>query len=146
MKPKFVLNAISLMFILSGAVLKATHSPGASIAIVLGVFVMLFALLVYAPQEMKAQGLSVAQQMLPIAMAVLLIVGALFRIQHWPGANVLVTLGTAATVLFAFSMVRKSKSINLSQQWATTIVLFLVLLGGVLPNNAWALVLGNMFQ
>lgn len=146
MKQNFLINATSLTFILTGILLKALHSPGASIILVLGILAMLAALLIYTPRELKAQGVSTAKQMLPIAAASLLILGALFRIQHWPGASVLVTLGTAASVLLAIEVVRKSDQIKLSQQWITTMVLFLVLLGGVLPNNAWAMVFSHIAE
>lgn len=146
MKAKILLNTAVFALVLCGVILKATHSPGASISLLLGGILMLVSVLIYVPREMSSIGSTGLRQIVPTVMGSLLILGLMFRMQNWPGASILVALGTALTVVYAFQLVRSNGELKFSSQFVTTMVLFLVMLGGLLPNNAWAMVLGSALQ
>jgi membrane-bound ClpP family serine protease len=62
--------------------------------------------------------------------------------QHWPGANILMVLATFAILGMVVYAVFRQNRVKLGTQGTFTLLLFLVMLGGLLPNNAWALIFG----
>lgn len=91
-----VLGFFSLTLIILGSLFKIQHWPGAGVMLVIGttIFSTFFCLiyLIYRVIERKGaldviQGLVLSSTMSVISM------GMLFKVQHWPGAGVMITFG-----------------------------------------------------
>lgn len=87
-------GAMALMT--TGALFKIQHWPGASILLVLGFFLLgaIFTptALWVMKKESKLKG-SIFIFLIAIVGSLALIFGILFKIQHWPGAGILITFG-----------------------------------------------------
>jgi hypothetical protein len=141
MKSKPIFNGLMLVLATVGIFFKTMQWAGASIMLILafaGLFVSLFTAL---SPENKSQGMSPAENASMLVTFSLLILGTAFRMQHWPGANVLMVLATVAILALVVFAVYRQNRLKLGTQGTFTLLLFLVILGGLLPNNAWALVL-----
>jgi quinol-cytochrome oxidoreductase complex cytochrome b subunit len=141
MKSKPIFNGLMLVFATAGIFFKTMHWAGASVMLILafaGLFVSLFTSL---SPENKSLGMSPAENASILVTFSLLIIGTAFRMQHWPGANVLMVLATVAILAMVVYAVYRQNRLKLGTQGTFTLLLFLVILGGLLPNNAWALVL-----
>jgi hypothetical protein len=140
MKSKPIFNGLALVLATVGILFKALHWPGASIMLILAFGILFLSLFTTLRRENKAQGMSAFENVSMIATFSLLILGTAFRMQHWPGANVLMVLASAAILAMVVYAVYRQNRIKLGSQGTFTLLLFLVILGGLLPNNAWALV------
>ena len=141
MKSKPIFNGLMLVLATAGIFFKTMHWAGASVMLILafaGLFVSLFTSL---SPENKSLGMSPAENASILVTFSLLIIGTAFRMQHWPGANVLMVLASTATLALVVFAVYRQNRLKLGTQGTFTLLLFLVILGGLLPNNAWALVL-----
>jgi len=141
MKSKPIFNGLMLVLATAGIFFKTMQWAGASVMLILafaGLFVSLFTAL---SPENKSLGMSPAENASMLVTFSLLILGTAFRMQHWPGANVLMVLATVAILALVVFAVYRQNRLKLGTQGTFTLLLFLVILGGLLPNNAWALVL-----
>lgn len=86
-KTTLALMATSVTLLVAGTVFKVLHLPGASMIIVLGVGIGSIAALASTLQQMKNER-SALFSLLSI-FAVSFSLGCLFKIQHWPFANIL---------------------------------------------------------
>jgi hypothetical protein len=134
MKKLIILTGISSIILISlGAFAKAMHWPGAAIALTLGIFILVF---VFTPTALinnfkKAAAKSTFFYWSVFLTAALLFVSALFKILHWPGAGVLLIIGT----LFPFVVLipallfysKKNKSFKMSN--LIVVLLFLAYSG-----------------
>jgi hypothetical protein len=140
MKSKSIFNGLMLVLATAGIFFKTMYWAGASIMLILafaGLFVSLFTSL---SPENKSLGMSPAENGSLLVTFSLLILGTAFRMQHWPGANVLIVLASAATLAIVVYAAFRQNRLKLGTQGTFTVLLFLVMLGGLLPNNAWGLV------
>ena len=140
MKSKPIFNGLMLLLATAGIFFKTMYWAGASIMLILafaGLFVSLFTSL---SPENKSLGMSPAENGSLLVTFSLLILGTAFRMQHWPGANVLIVLASAATLAIVVYAAFRQNRLKLGTQGTFTVLLFLVMLGGLLPNNAWGLV------
>jgi len=140
MKAKPMLNGLMLVLATAGVLFKTMHWPGASMMLILAFGILFISLFTTLLKENKAQGMSSTENAAMITTFSLLILGTAFRMQHWPGAMVLVVLGTFSTLALVFYGVFNRNSLKLGAQGTFTLLLFLVILGGLLPNNAWVAV------
>jgi hypothetical protein len=140
MKTKPILNGLTLGLTAVGIVFKTMHWPGASILLILAFCLLLLSLFTSLRLENKAQGMTVLESGALTGTFALLILGTMFRMQHWPGATILVALATACTLAIVLYAAYRQNRIQLGPQGTFTLLLFLVMLGGLLPNNAWVAV------
>lgn len=98
-----ILGFFSLLPIIIGSLFKMQHWPGAGIMIVFGtsLFASFFCLfyLVYRIKERKS-GLELVEALFLSASMSVTSIGMMFRVQHWPGAGVMLVFGLT---LFAFA-------------------------------------------
>jgi hypothetical protein len=142
MKAKPILNGLMLVLATIGILFKTMHWPGASMMLILAFGILFISLFTTLNKENKAQGMSGFENAAMISTFSFLILGAAFRMQHWPGAMVLVVLGTACTLALVLYGTLNQNRLKLGAQGTFTLLLFLVILGGLLPNNAWVAVFG----
>ncbi|MFM7232988.1 MAG: hypothetical protein ACKOZM_00260, partial [Flavobacteriales bacterium] len=98
MKAKPILNGLMLVLATAGVFFKTMHWPCASMMLILAFGILFISLFTTLLKENKAQGMSSAENAAMITTFSLLILGTAFRMQHWPGAMVLVVLGTFSTL------------------------------------------------
>ena len=83
---------ISILFIVVGSILKAQHLPGAGVLLVLGftifsfVFIPLNIVMKFRDDQLKSNRLVMS---LGLLLTLTGTIGLLFKVMHWPGANVL---------------------------------------------------------
>lgn len=97
------LGITGALLVLSGGLFKLQHWPGASIMILLGILFCIFYLFYWLSESRKTMSSSkekTAQTLLFVLM-ILTAVGAVFKIQHWPGAAILV-MGHLALLILVF--------------------------------------------
>lgn len=81
---------------------KIMHWPMAGVLMTFGAFTLAFVFLPAALAVLWKESRSTRRILLLISAffaAMFFIVGILFKVQHWPGASVLITLGAAAAIL-----------------------------------------------
>jgi hypothetical protein len=140
MKSKSIFNGLMLVLATAGILFKTMRWPGASIMLILAFAILFVSLFTSLRKENQSLGMSMAENASMLVTFSMLILGATFRMQHWPGAMVLVVLGTFSTLALVFYGVFNRNSLKLGAQGTFTLLLFLVILGGLLPNNAWVAV------
>ncbi|RZJ34163.1 MAG: hypothetical protein EOO51_10795 [Flavobacterium sp.] len=97
-------GTISVGILTAGTILKFLHLPGAAILLVVGIFLMsfiflplMFLLRVGEKQEASQKVISITGGI----CAMLISVGILFKIMHWPGANMM-SVAALLMMLFVF--------------------------------------------
>lgn len=96
---------LSAVFTLTGAILKTLHLPGASISIILGglffclIFLPLFIVLTFKDEENTTDKWV---QTFGLLLALITSAGIIFKIQHWPYANIMMRSGLT---LFIFAYI-----------------------------------------
>ena len=100
-----LIGFIASLFSIVGMMFKVMHWPGASVLLVLGLGALAFCFLPFygysvlyklSDNKSKAAGLFGSALFMSIAL------GALFKIQHWPGASMFLFLAFALLVLLVF--------------------------------------------
>ncbi|HXC05219.1 MAG TPA: hypothetical protein VNZ86_10740 [Bacteroidia bacterium] len=96
-KPVLVTGIVSLTLLLLAVLFKMAHYPGASAMLILGVAILnliyLPLLLIHVMQQKETAVLLKVAQGIGILPAWMLTFGMLFKIQHWPGAFILLYFG-----------------------------------------------------
>ena len=108
---------LSILTLLFGLLFKIMHWPGAEIMMIVGVAILILALLAgfilrqlnnknefkYGSsglvKKSKKNGISFYARLVRLISIVATIFGALFKIQHWPGASILLTSGMCLLAL-----------------------------------------------
>ena len=91
-----IIGIISSVLVLTGVLFKINHLPGAGILLVSGLtFVSVLTLPLFAYLEMTKQNTNIQKttSFSGIISGALISIGTLFKIMHWPGANILLTSG-----------------------------------------------------
>ncbi len=110
-----ITGIVSALFTILGATLKVFHLPGASISIILGgvlfslVFLPLMIVLKFKDEEKQVDKIVLSFGFL---IAMIAFTGVLFKLMHWPFANIMMISGSAAFVfayvpLYYFTRVRR---------------------------------------
>jgi len=93
---------LTVIFSLAGALFKTMHWPGAGMLIVLGGFffsLVFLPLLIALKMKDDASKVDKAVFALGFFLGMVMVTGLLFKLMHWPGANILMIGGT---VCFTF--------------------------------------------
>ena len=84
---------ISSLLILVGVIFKTQHWPGAGVILMLGIvaFAAIYAILLFIDRQKSLKSSIAKTSNLFVLLAMVLIsVGFLFKMQHWPGAGVII--------------------------------------------------------
>jgi hypothetical protein len=95
-KTMIVSGFISAILLLAGGFFKVMHWPGANVGLILGIgfFSLLFLPLMFTLRlREKKDRRDKVVLILGLFVSVMLLVGALFKIMHWPGAGIFVRTG-----------------------------------------------------
>ena len=135
MKMRSALNSAAFALAVSGLLLKAGYMPGANITLILSAALMLGTLFAFALKDNTAAGVPIGSNGLLVGTLALMILGAMFKIMHWPGASVLSVIAYAAAFALPLVLVVQQRAFAISKQYLVTLFTFLVLILGVLPHN-----------
>jgi len=101
-KTTYIIGLVSALVLLFGSLSKKMHWPGAGMELTLGllaiifVFLPLYFITSYREQSEKKNPIYPIVGYLTIA---LILTGAIFRIQHWPGANFVLGAGLGVLII-----------------------------------------------
>jgi hypothetical protein len=112
-KITLISGVVSSIIVFIGVLFKIMHWPGAGVAITLGIvlFVVAYSLLLFIDkQEFATTSMQKVSNVFVLIAMVLISLGFLFKMQHWPGAGVLIYISNVALfVLIPVSFIKASK-------------------------------------
>lgn len=131
-KTMFISGGLSVFLLTAGVILKFLHLPGAAIMLVLGIFLMsfifipiMFTLRIKENKETSNRAVAFIGGI----SAVLISLGVLFKIMHWPGANIM-CIGALLIMIFLFIPVYFFSGIRNPQTKVNTIVSSIMMFTG----------------
>ena len=101
----YILGTIAPSLLIIGAIFKLQHWPGASILIVLGSFLLaavylpVFAMVSMRDTRKREKKVNKTLYVVGVITGFIFITGVLFKIMHWPGAGVALTVSVLLTVV-----------------------------------------------
>ena len=104
-KLMYILGIIAPSLLIIGTLFKTQHWPGAGVLIVLSLFLLgaiylpVFISVRIRDNRKAGKPVNMAMHIIGMIAGIIFIAGAMFKIQHWPGASVMIVLSTAVTVL-----------------------------------------------
>lgn len=129
----YILGTVAPSLVIIGTIFKLQHWPGASILLTLGLVLLA---LVYIPvfvsikiRDTREEGKKVNKGIYYIGMVagIVFILGALFKIMHWPGAGFMITLsGLFAAVVFIPLLVVNALRDKENQVQSFTLLIFVL--------------------
>ncbi len=119
-------HLIIAVILIIGLLFKFMHWPGAGALLITSLGVIAIALLEYAIHNRKSNSLT--QNLIYPLLGVVYVMGMLFKIMHWPGANIMLIISiiglSSSLAEFAFSI---RKSVHAILPLLYSITLFFVL-------------------
>jgi len=100
----YILGTIAPSLLIIGAFFKLQHWPGAAVLIVLGSFLLgavylpVFAMVSIRDTRKKEKRINKKLYVVGVITGFIFITGVLFKIMHWPGANVALSVSVLLTV------------------------------------------------
>jgi hypothetical protein len=100
----YILGTIAPSLLIIGAIFKLQHWPGASVLIVIGSFLLaavylpVFAMVSMRDTRKKEKKVNKTLYVAGVITGFIFITGVLFKIMHWPGAGVSLTVSVLLTV------------------------------------------------
>ena len=107
MKKSILLTSvISAILFFVGIVFKHMHWPGASILIVIGAGIGLVFLLMYLTSAVKIlqSGIEKTNGILAVITMITVLVGFTFKVQHWPGATIILYVSHVSLLISGILM------------------------------------------
>jgi len=101
----YILGTIAPSLLIVGAIFKLQHWPGASVLIVLGSFLLaavylpVFAMVSMRDTRKREKKVNKTLYVVGVITGFIFITGVLFKIMHWPGAGVSLTVSVLLTVV-----------------------------------------------
>jgi sugar phosphate permease len=135
MKTQKVLNITAFALVVIGLLFKSLHWPGANIAILLSGVTMLLTLFMFAMKDNTEAGIKDSLNIFMVGTLSLWIIGAIFKILHWQGAQLLVIIAYILNVLFPLVLLLQKNEFKISRQFLITLLIFMLLVLGSIPNN-----------
>jgi len=101
----YILGTIAPSLLILGALFKLQHWPGASVLIVVGAFLLgavylpVFAMVSMRDTRKKEKKVNKTLYVTGVITGFIFITGVLFKIMHWPGAGIALTVSVLLTVV-----------------------------------------------
>jgi hypothetical protein len=101
----YVLGVIAPSLLIIGTIFKIQHWPGAGIMLVLSLFMLgaiylpVFVMVKIRDTRKKGKKVNMPMYIFGLIAGIIFIAGAMFKIQHWPGAGMMISLSGIVTVL-----------------------------------------------
>ena len=101
----YILGTVAPSLLIIGAIFKLQHWPGASVLIVLGSFLLaavylpVFAMVSMRDTRKKEKRVNKTLYVTGVITGFIFITGVLFKIMHWPGAGISLTVSVLLTVV-----------------------------------------------
>jgi hypothetical protein len=112
-KTTLISGVVSSIIVLIGVLFKIMHWPGASVVLLIGIviFAAVYSLSLFIDKQKLASTKTQKISNVFVMLAMVLIsVGFLFKILHWPGAGIVIYLSNAALlVLIPIIFIKASK-------------------------------------
>jgi hypothetical protein len=115
-KLTLISGVVSSIIVLIGVLFKIMHWPGANVALTVGIviFAVVYALLLFIDkQKLASTKIQKLSNFFVMLAMIIISAGFLFKMQHWPGAGVLVYISNVALfVLIPIIFINASKETN----------------------------------
>jgi hypothetical protein len=112
-KITLISGVVSSIIVLIGGLFKIMHWPGAGVALTVGIviFAAAYSLLLFVDkQKFATTAMHKASNVFVLFAMVLISIGFLFKMQHWPGAGVIIYISNVALLaLIPVSFIKASK-------------------------------------
>jgi hypothetical protein len=111
-KATLILGVVSSVIVLIGGLFKILHWPGAGIALTVGIVLFfVYALLLFIDkQEFATTSLHKVSNVFVLIAMLLISAGFILKVQHWPGAGVIIYISHVALfALIPVSFIKASK-------------------------------------
>lgn len=147
-KLMYVLGIISPILVITGALFKMYHLQGAGIVLTLGIasmalfFLPMFIMFQIKDTREKELKVNYALYFTGLLSGIVFLLGNLWKIQHWPGAGLLLTLGLFSLAVFVIPMFATMK-IQDTRRKGLKVNNFLYITGLV---GGIAFLLGSLFK
>ncbi len=148
----YILGVTAPILILAGAAFKVNHWPGASVILTLALlitglfFLPIFVMVRIRDTRRQDQPVPLGLYLSGLIPGILIILGSLFKVQHWPGASVMLTLGLTGLAfiflpMYASYRIReageKNEQINKKLWIGGTVAGILFILGALFKIMHW---------
>ena len=131
MNTKKILNIVAFALVVIGIMLKATYVAGGPIALILSAAIMVLTLFVFAVKDNKDAGLTDGMNYFLTGTLAFLIIGAIFKIQHWPGAGLFIIPAYALVFILPVILFFQKGDFKISKQFFITFSIYFILLVSV---------------
>ncbi len=137
------MSPLTLVCLIAGIMFKIQHWPGANILVILSAVGMLVSLGM-AFQEGRGEMPTRIFYVLNITLAVF-IIGAIFRFMHWPGKNIIGSIGYILAVIMTVVLALNKDVFSINRRYFTVFTFFVLFLLANFPNNPLAVVTGSNY-
>ena len=100
----YILGMIAPAMLITGTIFKIQHWPGAGVLLVLSLFMLgaiylpVFVMVKIRDTRKEGKKVNMPMYIFGLIAGIIFIAGAMFKIQHWPGAGIMITLSGIVTV------------------------------------------------
>ncbi len=101
----YILGMIAPAMLITGTIFKIQHWPGAGVLLVLSLFILgaiylpVFVMVKIRDTRKEGKKVNMPMYIFGLIAGIIFIAGAMFKIQHWPGAGIMISLSGLVTVL-----------------------------------------------
>ena len=100
----YILGMIAPTMLITGTIFKTQHWPGAGVLLVLSLFMLgaiylpVFVMVKIRDTRKEGKKVNIPMYIAGLIAGIIFIAGAMFKIQHWPGAGIMIMLSGFVTV------------------------------------------------
>lgn len=101
----YILGMIAPAMLITGTIFKIQHWAGAGVLLVLSLFILgaiylpVFVMVKIRDTRKEGKKVNMPMYIFGLIAGIIFIAGAMFKIQHWPGAGIMISLSGLVTVL-----------------------------------------------
>jgi hypothetical protein len=106
-KSAFISGTISVMLLAAGLLFKMHHLAGAGVLIMSGILLTMISLLLTAVYLVRANSKYKNVYLYWAVSTSIMIVGIVFKVQHYPGSLVIQSIGTGLFIIFTILLALK---------------------------------------